>query len=105
MVQEPFPSPPLAVAPPAGLMPSVPACPGWSHFWGRGHPTAFTKQDPVGPTLVPVPLGPPGTSPKLGSVSEEMPVWQGYKVTATVGSAAALTERSFLSLHTHLLAS
>ena len=105
MVQEPFPSPRLAVALPAGLMPPVPACPGWSHFQGRGHPTAFTKQDPVGPSLIPVPLGPPGTSPKLGSESGETPVWLGYKVTATVGSAAALTEHSFLSLHTHLLAS
>ena len=105
MVQEPFPSPRLAVALPAGLMPPVPACPGWSHFQGRGHPTAFTKQDPVGPSLIPVPLGPPGTSPKLGSESGETPVWLGYKVTATVGSAAALSEHSFLSLHTHLLAS
>ena len=105
MVQEPFPSPRLAVALPAGLIPTVPACTGWSHFQGRGHPTAFTKQDPVGPSLIPVPLGPPGTSPKLGSESGETPVWLGYKVTATVGSAAALTEHSFLSLHTHLLAS
>ena len=91
MVQEPFPTYLLAVVLPAGLTPPVPACPGWSHFQSRGHPTAFTEQDPAGFSLIPVPLGPSGTSPKLGSESEETPVWQGNKVTATVGSAAALT--------------